>query len=281
MPPEIKFPGPVPKDALDFFAKKGLKPGFDYRDIWMEEHSVAFTAAKVMELDVLATLRGTLERAIEEGTTFDQFRKDVDTLMDRSGWSDYGTEKSKKRRLRTIYDTNMRMARATGQWKRIERTKKVLPYLIYGLGPSVRHREEHVGWAGLVLPVDDPFWDFATPPSAYGCACTIRQAPEAEAKRRGISESPDVPLEPWENKRTGTTEMVPRGVQPGFAYNPGKSRTAGIEFAASTAMGKKPAPPEERGKKPMKDLQGELDDGRREAVRELVREVRRQLEVKS
>ncbi len=273
------FPGPVPKEALEFFQKKGLKPGFSYLDVWKEEHSVAFTVAKIMELDILGTLRGTLERALEDGTTFAQFRKDVETLMDRSGWSDYGDEKSKKHRLRVIFDTNMRMAHSKGQWERIERTKSALPYLLYGLGPvKTKHREVHAGWAGLVLPVDDPFWDVAMPQNAYLCACWVRQVGAGEANRLGVDESPKLEMERWEHPKTGAVEMVPKGIHPGFNYNPGKSRTAGVEFAASNAMGKKPPPAAERGKRPLKELDKELIAEKRQAIRLIVSEVGKRLE---
>ena len=52
MPPDYR-PGPVPREALDFFRAKGWKVGFDYRDVWRQEHATAFTVAKVMRADVL------------------------------------------------------------------------------------------------------------------------------------------------------------------------------------------------------------------------------------
>lgn len=168
--PDFTFPGPIPQEALDYFANKGLTVGFDWYAVWAEEHSAAFTVAKLMELSILATVRGLVERAIENGQTFDAWRKEVKPLLDKSGWSDYGTgtERGDRHRMRVIYDTNMRTARASGQWQRIERTKAVLPYLIYEEGPAVRHREEHIPWFGTTLPVDDPWWDGHMPPNGYG-----------------------------------------------------------------------------------------------------------------
>jgi uncharacterized protein with gpF-like domain len=168
MPPKYTFPGPVPREALDYFESKGLKVGFNWYDVWAEEHSAAFTAAKILELDVLATVRGMIARAIEDGTTFEQWRKDVGPVLDKSGWSDYHKETPKKHRLRVIYDTNMRTARAAGQWQRIERAKRMLPYLTYELGPAVKHTPMCETWAGTTLPVDDPWWDEHQPPNHYG-----------------------------------------------------------------------------------------------------------------
>lgn len=168
MPPRIDKPGPVPKEALDYFKAKGLKIGFNYTDVWKQEHTAAFTAAKILELDVLRSLRTIVEDTIKDGTTFEKFQKDAGLLLDQSGWSDYHKETPKKVRLRTIFDTNMRVARATGQWERVERTKKILPYLLYELGPSLNHREEHEEWEGTLLPVDDPWWDEHMPPNGWG-----------------------------------------------------------------------------------------------------------------
>lgn len=225
-------PGPVPREALDYFKRKGLKVGFNHTDVWKEEHSAAFTVAKITEEDILASTRGIVERAIEEGTTFEQFKKDLKPLLDKSGWSDYHKERGYSRRLRIIYDTNMRVARSAGQWGRIQRTKKALPYLQYNLGPSVNHRPEHEAWDGIILPVDDPWWDTHFTPNGYGCKCHIRQITKAEAEEiGGVSERPPEEFDEYVNQKTGKVELVPMGVQPGFDYNPGKDRMAGINFA--------------------------------------------------
>lgn len=84
------------------------------------------------------------------------------------------------RRLRTIYDTNMRTARSAGQWDRIQRTKRAMPYLLYTLGPSREHRAEHLKWADLCLPVDDPFWQTHIGPNGWGCKCGVRQVSKYE-----------------------------------------------------------------------------------------------------
>ena len=39
-----------PAEAIRFFQKKGYKFGFDWRDVWKEEHAVAFTVAKAMQI---------------------------------------------------------------------------------------------------------------------------------------------------------------------------------------------------------------------------------------
>lgn len=217
----LKLPqdaGPPPEEALEFFKAKELRPAFSYRDVWRQEHDTAFTVAKVLERDLLADIQKSLADALANGTTFEAWAQGIRGTFEQSGWADYGTEAQTPRRLKTIFDTNMRMARAVGQEERIQRTKRALPYLAYELGPSRVHRDEHVGWEGTVLPVDDPWWQTHSPPLGYGCRCWRRQLTRSQAEELGISEPPEEQLVDWTDPRTGETEQVPAGVDPSFAY---------------------------------------------------------------
>ncbi|HCG8523836.1 TPA: hypothetical protein NJ913_004379 [Vibrio parahaemolyticus] len=235
----------VPKEALDWFKRKGIEPGFDYRDVWRQEHSNAFTVAKMLNADLLTDVKAIVEQAIEEGQTFEQFREILKPLLVKSGW--WGIQEmvdplsgdskpvqlGSEGRLKTIYKTNMRTARAAGQWERIERTKRAMPYLLYQLGPSIEHRLQHEKWKGLLLPVDDAWWNAHMPPNGWGCKCWIRQVSRFEAdkliKEGKVSTSaPDDGTKRWVNKRTGEVEVLPEGIEPGWDYNPGKSREASL-----------------------------------------------------
>jgi len=238
----IKSPGPVPKEALAYFRNKGIKPSFDYRDVWRTEHAASFTVAKAMQLDVLESIRTAVDQAIENGTTLRQFQKDLTPTLQKLGW--WGKQEmvdeatgeivtaqlGSPRRLKTIYRANLRTARAAGQYERAQRTKQALPYFRYGLGPSKEHREEHVQWDGLILPVDHAFWRSHMPPNGWGCKCHVRQISQVELDRRGwkVSEAPEIKMVPWENKRTGEVEWVPEGIDPGWDTNPGHERFAAV-----------------------------------------------------
>lgn len=153
---DFRFPGSPPKEALDWFRAKGYQPSFDYRDVWKGQHSHAFTVAKAMSMDVLTSIRESLDDALANGKTFDQWKKELQPELERLGW--WGRQEmtdpltgevrnvqlGSPRRLRTIYNTNLRTARAAGQWQRIQRSKRAMPYLVYELGPSEKHRAEHV-----------------------------------------------------------------------------------------------------------------------------------------
>ena len=230
--------GPAP-EVLRFFEEKRLQPSFDWRDVWAEEHAVAFTVAKTTGFDVLEDIREELDAALREGLPFAEFRKRLEPKLKAKGW--WGRREvidpktgevvraqlGSRRRLRTIYQANVRTARAAGQWERAQRTKRMLPYFEYRLGPSRKHRQQHVAWASrpTILPVDDPFWDTHYPPNGWGCKCWLRQISQREAARLGgPTEPPPITWREYHNPRDGHTYRIPEGIDPGWQTNPGKAR---------------------------------------------------------
>ena len=258
---------PLPDEGAEYFRQKQLRPAFDHRDVWQQEHRHAHTVAKVTELEMLSEIQASLQANLDNGGTFQQWVKSIRPDLQKRGWwgkrsvtdPETGeireTEIGAPHRLRTIYDTNMRQARAAGQWARIERTRDELPYLIYELGPSIEHRPEHVSWAGTLLPVGHDWWLSHMPMNGWGCKCGVRQVGRVEYQRllrdgvrvqgpmefdgtTGLptgrrldktipakTEAPPLRLRQWKNKRTGQVEWVPTGIDPGFDYNPGVQRS--------------------------------------------------------
>jgi uncharacterized protein with gpF-like domain len=222
-------PGPIPQEALDFFKAKGIKPSFNWQDVWQAEHRTAFTVARITELDVLLDMRKATEKAIADGQGFADFQKEVRPILERSGWMQARPEMPYATRVQTIFDTNMRMARATGQWERIQRTKAVIPYLMFTSSSSLHPRSEHEAWVGTVLPVDHPWWETHMPPCAWGCKHgVLHLTKEMAEKQGGVTETPPSYDVPWENTVTGETGMAPVGVDPSFAY----PKSAGARTAA-------------------------------------------------
>lgn len=250
--PSYSFDAGPPPEVTRFFRNKGVRDSFSFEDIEPEEHAVAFAVAKASKADVLDDIRDAVQKAIDKGQTLDQFRKELTPVLQAKGWwgrklmGDPATGEvevvrlGSPRRLRTIYNANLRSARAAGQWERIERTKKVLPYLEYRLGPSEEHRPAHEAKAGLILPVDDPFWDAWMPPNGWGCKCWVRQITRAEAERRGVSAPPKVPSHDHVNKRTGEVRDVPAGIDPSWDRNPGKLRLENVRKILTDKIGQLP-----------------------------------------
>ncbi|MGF1707450.1 phage minor head protein [Enterovibrio baiacu] len=228
----------IPAEALAYLKAKGLRVGFHHADVWKDEHNAAFTVAKMMQIDMLDDVKEALATALEEGQTFKQFAGSLKPYLIQKGW--WGEQLARDpldgeieavklgsdARLKTIYRTNMRTARAAGQWERIERTKATHPFLLYELGPSREHRKDHQAWAGIILPADHPWWQTHMPPNGWGCKCRVRQLSQREADRLIASGqystlAPALEEKDWLNKRTGEVERVPKGIDPGWNYSPG------------------------------------------------------------
>ncbi|QPC44507.1 hypothetical protein HW532_18480 [Kaustia mangrovi] len=232
----FRTPANVAPEVGEYFTSKNLRPAFSWLDVWGEEHGYAFTVAKAVEEDVLTSFRGSIERAIAKGQGFESWKAGIQTELSKLGWWGRRTvvdpetgersvvDFSKPRRLKTIFWSNMRAARAAGQWERIQRTKAALPYLLYVRTTSLEPRQEHLQWAGIVRPVDDPIWDRLFTPNGWGCKCAIRQISRREAMRRGISDPITLETRPFRNRRTGEVTHVPVGIDPGWQTNPGKAR---------------------------------------------------------
>ena len=232
--PDSEFASPAPREALEYFRFRGLKIGFDYRDVRPGEHALAFTVAKAMEFDLLKEIRAALDRALGEGMTFGRFEQALTPLLKERDWwgrremTDPLTGKrvvaelGSPRRLRTLYRANCRAAHAAGLWIRAQRTKDTDPYFLYEPGPD-EACAPHRAWAGTLLPVAHPWWDDHFPPNGWGCGCRARLVGEAEARRRGGPTEPPPRRETARrNERTLRFDRVDAGLDPAWATNPGK-----------------------------------------------------------
>lgn len=234
--------GLSPAEAIAWFRAKGFVFGFSWQDVEREEHGRGFTVAKAMTRDILETLRETVDRAIAEGETLQMFAKDLRPRLEAAGWwgrkemVDPATGETElvqlgsPRRLKTIFQTNMRTSYAAGRWERIERSKRAFPFLEYVSVMDGRERPQHHAWHGTVLPVDDPWWDTHYPPNGWGCRCLPKPVSRGQAERRGLKiTKPQVfPKRQWVNKRTGEIQLIERGIDPGWDYHVGKARQSGL-----------------------------------------------------
>lgn len=258
----------APAETLRYFRTKKSTPTFDWRDVAPEEHAFAWTVAKSTEHDVLEDIRAATDDAVTNRVPFEEFQKRLTPILQEKGWwgrkavtdpkdgSDKVVQLGSPRRLKIIYWANTRTAYAAGEWERTKRTERFLPFLMYTLSHAEHKRPEHESWVGTVLPVNDPWWNTHYPPNAWGCECGVRQITQRDAERRGWSEgkkAPSLDLQPWTNKRTGETSQVPKGIAPGWATNPGKTRAANVSSFLTDSL---VAIPENRQRIAIEDILG-------------------------
>lgn len=231
----------TPDQAIDFLKSKGLTASFDYRDLIGAEHARAFTIAKMMDTDLLADVKASLDDAFAKGIPFKQWSENIVPALQAKGWwgkqmvTDPLTGETisaglgSPHRLQTIYRTNMQSAYAAGAWDGIEANKDTAPYLLYDAVDDYRTRTEHAAWDGTVLEVDDPWWLTHYPPNGWNCRCSVIQVDEEELAELGLTPSPKAPDDgsyKWTNSRTGKSESIPKGLDPGWNQNAGLQRQA-------------------------------------------------------
>ena len=256
--PVAHFSSLLDRAALEHLQAKTLLPSFSHYDVWLYEHAVGFTVAKMMDADLLAETKAALTHAMQSGEPYHKFVQRLKPyLMARGWWGEQvmtdpvdGIQKTVQlgstRRLRVIFQTNMATAYAAGQWARIEEDKRKFPYLKYIASTAEQKRASHTRFYGKIWRVDDPIWQSIFPPNGYGCQCTVRQL---TAKQALIERGEDLDKQPerfteqqkanhdkgviddgtdwieWRtfiNPRTGQAVQVPFDVLPSFAHNHAK-----------------------------------------------------------
>ncbi len=220
------------EEAISFFRQKINLPTKTWKDLWQGMHSRAFVVAGAMKDDLLADLRTSIDKAISQGTTITDFRKDFDQIIQKHGWKYKG---GKAWRTGVIFNTNLRTAYAAGHYKEMTDPDvlKARPYWRYVASSSKEPRAEHRKWYNLTLPYNDPFWKTHTPPNGWGCKCGIvnHSAREVERLKREEADglrpirttAPEIKTREWVDKATGKKHQVPVGIDPGWDYSVGES----------------------------------------------------------
>ncbi len=164
-----------------------------------------------------------VDKAVTQGTTLQQFRKDFDDIIARRGWAYKG---GRNWRTRVIYKTNLRTAYQAGRYQQLTDPEliKSRPYWRYVHSDAVVNpRQQHLAWHNLVLPHDDPFWDTHYPPNGWGCQCSVMAESERSLKSKSLSvgKTPDIKMRTA--KFGNQSVRVPQGIDPGWNYNVGEA----------------------------------------------------------
>jgi hypothetical protein len=217
------------REQITYFRGKVDLPTRAWTDIYAQEHDWAFVVAGANKRALLADLRGAVDKVISAGGTLEQFRRDFDQVVERHGWQ-YNGERGW--RTRVIYETNLRQSYNAGREAQMAdpELRKRRPYGLYRHGDSANPRPQHLAWNGLVLPLDDPWWSTHSPQNGWGCKCKKFMLSERDLERQGlkVGTAPAIEYEDQvigKNSPNGPrTVGVPKGIDPGFEYAPGRSR---------------------------------------------------------
>jgi len=241
---DIKYAiGLKPEEAIQYFKSKGIRFSWNWKDTLQEAHVKAFTVAKALRLDVLQDIKDMLEKSLEEGIPFSQFKKELEPRLKAKGWWGKTTIADEKGvveevrlgspyRLKTIYQTNMQTSYMAGRYKQLIDNVDDRPYWQYVAVLDSVTRPSHRALNGKIFRYDDPFWNYFFPPNDYNCRCRVRALTEKEAGKDVESTIDNKSLDVTTTKVNdrdinvakytipGTDTTITTGK--GWAYNPGK-----------------------------------------------------------
>lgn len=239
--------GLPPERALAYFRAKGYQIAFDWREVWAQANTTAFTVAKAMREDILRDIRMALERALEDGLTLEEFIRDLRPLLQARGWWGKGViaqpdgtatlvELGSVRRLQTIFRTNVQTAYAAGRWRGLIAARVTHPYLQYVAVLDDSTRPSHRALHGRTFRIDDPIWRYVAPPNGFNCRCRLRPVSWREVERGDVALSEsgaDLRVEQRVDRASGLRyeQAVYRapGMTHAFAPDPGWSYNPGVD----------------------------------------------------
>ncbi|MDR3226061.1 MAG: hypothetical protein LBT56_00115 [Prevotellaceae bacterium] len=96
--------------------------------------------------------------------SFSQFAKDTENIRSHyvKSW------------LKTEYNTAVIRAHQAADWQQYEAEKNILPNLEWMPSTSVTPGEDHIGFWGTILPVNDTFWNSHKPGDRWNCKCYLQ-----------------------------------------------------------------------------------------------------------
>ena len=140
---------------------------------------------KSTDLEITAKLFDNMKKSMEAGTTFKQWLKDCDEIINKAGLGNQGYY------LENVYRTNMMTQYSIGNYKQQIEVVEEFPYWEYSAIEDNRTSNICKQLDGVIKRYDDPFWSTYYPPNHYQCRSTVISRSKEEIKRHGFKISKD------------------------------------------------------------------------------------------
>ena len=172
--------------ALDRFLKKN--PAM-YEDI---ENTLDFSRAKYFwikkstDISITGKIMKHFSSSLEKGTTFKDWKNDVDNTLAQSGLT------LKEGYLKTVYRTNMNHAYNAGIYQKMDKFKDTYPYYRYCGTIDGREQQHTRDLDGKIFKVGTPEANTYFPPNGYNCRCYTVSLMADEVDPKDIVGSGDI-----------------------------------------------------------------------------------------
>lgn len=189
-----------PVDAIAYLESKGYTIASNWKDSLTVAHNRAFTAAGILRLDILTSLKDSLVKALGQGTPLNEWQKTISVELASLGVSTSVTEIDKEtgkevttaippHRLENIFRTNTLSALNAGKVIRMDSVGDARPYRRIHFINDGRQSEICQKLSklleGKVIHYKDPFLKKCTPPNHFQCRDTITSHSLSEVERNG------------------------------------------------------------------------------------------------
>jgi SPP1 gp7 family putative phage head morphogenesis protein len=173
-------------EAVDHFAQRITLSDEERKLVPERARSRAFWIAGASQLDVVQSVKDSLDKAIADGTPLDAWKKQVrQQLADEWGGDN-------PKRLELIMRNAAQTSYNAGRWYQLTEPSvlRLRPFFQFDAVIDDRTTEPCRTWDTTILPAEHEFWLRAWPPIHHGCRSSVRSLRRSQAEREGVSESP-------------------------------------------------------------------------------------------
>ena len=140
---------------------------------------------KSTDLEITSKLFDNMKKSLEEGTTFKQWIKNCEEVINKAGLGKQGYY------LENVYRTNMMTQYSIGNYKQQMEVVEDYPYWEYSAIEDNRTSVICRQLDGVIKKYDDPFWSAYYPPNHFHCRSTVISRSKEELKKYNLKISKD------------------------------------------------------------------------------------------
>lgn len=204
------------REAVTAWRRRDPMPKDEYDALEDDAREHAWTVAAAAQADLVTDVWEAIDSAIENGDTLEDFQEAIGAQL-AEAWG--GPNPA---RVETIFRTNINTAYNEGRHSvfTAPAVREARPYWRFDVIDDDRLDDVCADCGGVILPLDDPWWDDHLPPLHYNCRCSFTALSAAEAGEDvdeegpdsaaddGFGEAPDEEGEDWDPTESDYPEAV-------------------------------------------------------------------------
>ena len=173
-----------PEEAIAHFKKQLELTEEEIEELGEISERRGFFVSGVADLDLLTDVWDALDKALADGTGFDQFVDDIGERLETE-WG--GTVANPGWRQETIYRTNLQKSYNAGRYKQATDPDVIedRPYWLFDATLDERTTEICEKCNGTIRPADDEWWAAHSPPLHFQCRSSFITLTEEQAESMG------------------------------------------------------------------------------------------------